>query len=343
MELYKELLDYYLNTNDKQKIIKYANLLIYYDVHRDNMFNIICKNIKLNELNGNYIHLNIKPYDEKYFTSNFSIITYKNIYKCIIRNTFISGNNGIHNYICHNKNLIIYLNESFEIINDYKLIYDDDNQSKNVQFRGLEDARIIEVSDNQMIFSCTHFCDKFNTPNLEHISYVKTELLNDNYHINSITCLKSLAIKEKNWLFDDNDNIIYHWYPFKILKFNKTTNTYIEYYQRIYKCMKHWEGSARPMKFNNYYIALVHDSNVYNNKHIFLHRLVLLNSELIPIRYSNLFTFDNNVLQIEYCCGMCLSICNTNIIFSFTCIDKNPTLYVVNKNIILDFINYTIE
>ena len=135
---------------------------------------------------------------------------------------------------------------------------------------------------------------------------------------------------EKNWVFLDDEQIIYEWHPMVIcaIKGDQLIKKKEVETPRIFK---HARGSSPASFYNNEYWFLVHFVSYETPRHYY-HSLVVLNEKYKPVRMTPLFVFEGE--PIEYSVG--INVSWRGIIVAYSTWDNSTKLLLYNTKAVED-------
>ena len=190
---------------------------------------------------------------------------------------------------------------------------------------GLEDIRLFEYQN------AVHFI----ATNVNYSSTGNNQMIVGQYHIDTcsyshchILQSPSGAYCEKNWIPIVSNNtlfFIYKWYPYELGIINDTY-TSINIVQSIpiqNPLFQHIRGSTTFVPYgheNGHLLGLVHFSNDTKPRQYFNIMVLLDKDTLHPLKYSNIFYFEN--IGIEFCLGF--TIVEDHFKFWISRLDRNP-------------------
>jgi hypothetical protein len=211
----------------------------------------------------------------------------------------------------------------------------------NSDIIGLEDCRFI---DNNLIIATSAEYNKHSIPQI-----VLIRLL-DNFDIQSIHPLfyENEYKCEKNWIPLPNQlhtdkilKFIYSFDPFIVISIDTENNYKSSLFETIQYdlCFREIRGSTNFIDFNDGYLLLLHYSKNIIPR-IYYHRLCWFSKDFTKGKISSSFYFESK--QIEYCTGMCFTLDNENLLFTYTVNDDKTSfailpIYLLNNLLYLDF------
>jgi len=312
-------------------------------------------------------------FDSKQFVcGNASIIPYVNKhYIVVVRQTnWVNGRcipfpgfqyaKDVHpEHILINQNIVLLLNERFEIVRDDGVLVDVTGRVlKSTGWYGFEDIRICEVAVDKFVFMCTIYDHEGGK--ISQMARCLSVFNHDRkrWEVVIIQPLRRFGgetCKEKNWLMfkphsqtyckDDDRLIIYHWFPkFTILKLPLDGNHSVVSDSKSNIGSLH-EGSCPPVFLPSLqcWMALVHVSWPGPATRYY-HRAILLrecNDTMEIFHYGAYFCFQTE--QVEYCCGMCLSADGSTIVFTYGVNDASSFLTSMELKTFLDKVVFMLE
>lgn len=177
--------------------------------------------------------------------------------------------------------------------------------------RGMEDARVVDLGNGKLAFSCTTLEHTVN--NSPRTAWVEFDENKEECQVERISKISGFLDDrvQKNWLPFVKDGeifFIYGYAPLQILKFNPATSTvklHREFNIPIHS--SDWRGSSGPVLLpGEGQLVLIHEVCDRQEGRIYMHRFVLFNETLTAFRSaSDLFYFKNND-GVEMATGMAL-------------------------------------
>jgi hypothetical protein len=148
---------------------------------------------------------------------------------------------------------------------------------------------------------------------------------------------------EKNWMpvLDHPYTFIKWCNPTEVVTYdplNKTTTSVVSEY--FIPNLPDWRGGSQVIPFDNGYLALVHETFLYQTEpqkkdaH-YLHRFIFWDKNFNLSTYSKSFNFLDG--KVEFCCGM--AELDNNLLITFALQDNSSYVIKAPKEMILDFIN----
>ena len=259
-------------------------------------------------------------------------------------NYFITKGGGYLNCDTH----IVTCNKYVEMDLDFKITREKWFQIEELDRRyiGIEDVRIAHTT-NKIIFIGTGFHNDNSIG-----------VVNGVYDINK-DFLVPIELKpsfsntgcEKNWVYDDENNIIYKWFPLQICKPNQNNRIDIIEERQMPLIFKNARGSTCGFKYvtkteiykNNISLNaeeieiwfVIHLVSYENPRHYY-HMLAVFDCSMNLLRYSAPFKFEGE--PIEYCLGLVVE--DTRVIMSYSTWDRTTRLGVYDKKNIDSVIKY---
>jgi hypothetical protein len=245
------------------------------------------------------------------------------------------------NWILHTYNILCELDNNLNIISYNKI----DTSTLDVkplwEFVGLEDARLVHWNNNLYLSGVRR--DTTNNG----VGRIELSTIIDNKEVNRVRIPApppNNSYCEKNWMpiLDLPFTYVKWTNPTEVVKYNpedgscSTTilTNYTDYGTGDLR------GGSQVLKIKDYYIALVHEVNLFNSEAgrknaDYFHRFVLWDKEFNLIKVSDRFNFMGG--RIEFCCGMCEWKDNYLITFGF----QDNASYILNmpKKIIEEIFN----
>jgi hypothetical protein len=273
---------------------------------------------------------------------NFSIInSLESGYICLFRcvNYTINNNgsyniNDINNNII-SKNCIVRLDNNFNIVNVHE-VNDKSNINlyNNERIKGLEDGILFRKND-ELWFTCTNL--ETNDKRIPEINLCK---LDNNFNIDfRIPLVSPFCKSEKNWLpfYKDNQFNFYRCGfndSFSIISIkgndilNKNLKNLVINKQNYNLDFSKFKGSAGPLKFDDGYLFIFHESIPGNNsKYYYYNRFAYSDKDYIIKKLSLPFKFEDDI--IEFCRSMCYKNNSNDILISVSIEDMESYLYIL--------------
>lgn len=336
------IIAYYLNiknVNDELiKILNNSNNNVIKNITLSNMkfYKNIIIPFKIMDLTASFTkELNDMKYT--FYTTSACLIFLNGKYIMNQRNVnyFIDGE-GIYKFQSVNmQNKIITLNKYIEFDDEFNIIkeqlfnnYDKNTYSFGNEYNGIEDIRI----SNKLMFLGTEYIN-----NSTKMVYGKYDLENYVLIPNQIEANFKLNQHEKNWVFIDHENnqdIIYKWYPLTICKLNNNI-LYIDKTKKMPDIFKFIRGSTYGYKYNDQFWFIVHMVSNEKPRHYY-HMFVILDNDLNLKKYSAPFKFEN--FRTEYCIGLIIE--QNRIIISYSIDDKQCKIAFYTHDEINQIIKY---
>ena len=252
--------------------------------------------------NDNKILVNIRHTDYTLFHSETA--KYK-LHGETLRYDYAENNNHINtiNYICE-------LNDLFEISTIYKVNTTKFDKEPLWTFTGLEDVRLINWNDNFYLTGVRRDTTTNGQGRIElsEISFNKGSAV-ETKRIRLPAPGNNDSYCEKNWMpiLDRPFHFVKWTNPTEIVKVNidnNTTTTTILNTENIIPNIADLKGGSQLILWNNYYLAVVHESQHISNSIQYLHRFVLWDQNFNLISISDTFIFMDG--SVEFCCGLAL-------------------------------------
>ena len=139
--------------------------------------------------------------------------------------------------------------------------------------------------------------------------------------------IKKNANEDANEDANEELFIIYKWYPIQICKIDydkKELNIVKEI--KVPDIFYNFRGSTNGVSFNNKFWFIIHSQNKIDEKNHYFHRFVVLNKDLTIYGYSEMFKFQNYI--VEFCVGMELTYKN-NFVVTYSTLDSTTNLCVI--------------
>jgi tetratricopeptide (TPR) repeat protein len=266
----------------------------------------------------------------KLYSSSPSIIKEKNGYFVNIRyvnykleddGTYVGSDIG---YV-HNANKAISLDEDFKV----KDIHFISNPTDFSQYdNGPQDVRLWRKKTGDIIYSCTTIRKDNNKPWVAFGEYS----INGLQECKVINHYRENVMCEKNWVFADDERIIYSWSPIRIAKI---VDDYLVFTEELLPPMpnffKHFRGSSHGQTYGDNEILFVTHLVYLSQPRIYYHCFVTLDASTLQVkRYSYPFKLSDK--NVEYCIGLVVE--HDKIILSYSVHDSSTFLAIFKKNYI---------
>jgi len=211
------------------------------------------------------------------------------------------------------KNIVCLLDDNFSVIAQAELQSYPRTTTRSRGVEGMEDVRISTVeaiNDNEILVHISWNSQDFD-------NYLYSQLYKSTYTITlkdemiitpgEYTLMLSPFLKtcEKNWIClpETNDEFIYSWSPFIIVKYSdhlriKSQYLYIAHLDRFRGSTNLLKitGSGTPL--DDHYLTIVHEVSEKHHMRYYVHRFLLLNEEYKIVSLSNPFKLTDS--RIEY-------------------------------------------
>lgn len=336
--IYKYLLKYemtiisfYTSTNKKEGLnysVNYLNLLEN-KYHLENVYHNIVYYLEP-ICNLSDIHdYNLPDLEGYYFPANPSLIVLPE--KKILNIRYLSYKlippSGMYwtsesrdgKQILKTENIFYYVDDELKIISEAnrmdKIL--DNLKPIDTIIYGIEDLRLIEKDSKIYYFGSSNEY----TPQIS-IVHGEYDYINKKYINNKVLNSPKHAWCEKNWipvLIHNEINIIYSWFPLTLAKVDGND---VKIYREIKtpNIFKWIKGSSNLVKVENEFWCVVH-STIESRPRVYLHYIVVLDSNLEIIKYSLPFVFFKT--SIEYNIGFMVK--DEFLYFTISQFDANPT------------------
>jgi hypothetical protein len=224
-----------------------------------------------------------------------------NVFNVRLVNYYINKSTKRYHMLDSNCNAINMVAKSMNLFNGkllMKEIYNVPIYEKCYAY-GIEDIRLHKTSEGQILFLGTS--PSFNKQNYNRVCFGLYDIINYEILVNKVYRSPMVSDCEKNWVFFNDEKLIYHWYPLRIysldtLKLLKTIITP--------EIFSEFRGSTSILQSNGFNYVVTH--SVVSGK--YLHHLVVLDDEGNPIKYSKSFSFEGE--DIEFCLSFFISKSN---------------------------------
>ena len=239
-------------------------------------------------------------------------------------------------------NIICELSENLEIKKYTRVNTEKFDKKPLWTFVGLEDARLIGWEDK--LFLCGVRRD--TTTNGEgrmELSELDQESYEEISRFRIPAPGENNSYCEKNWMpILDNPYKFVKWSnPIEVAHVNINENICKTVHLGTYTSgHKDWRGGSQVIPWGNYYISIVHETNLFNTEAgkknaIYQHRFIIWDKDWNRVALSKEFSFlDGN---IEFCCGM--SIVDDYFLITFGFQDNAAFILKVHESTIEEFIN----
>ena len=244
------------------------------------------------------------------------------------------------------KNFMLKLNENLDITKVMQIDTSTLDEKPQWHFIGLEDARLFYWDEK--FYICGVRRDDNTTGSgrmqLQELKFTDDKVIEINRHkIPAPGNNKSYC--EKNWMPVNSKP--YHFIkwcnPTELVKFNindGTTKTIILDESKRLPLPNDLRGSSQVLAYNNRYIAITHEVNLYNDIQgrkdgKYRHRFVLWDENFNLLRTSEQFHFMSG--EIEFCAGM--AFYNDDILITFGFQDNAAYLLRMPKNLLGKVVN----
>jgi tetratricopeptide (TPR) repeat protein len=284
-------------------------------------------------------------------TKEVELVKFNSSSSCLIKNPYEKGyimNQRYVNFNINNKGEylncdkhVITLNKYIKLTNDFNIIEEKlfNLQNDNRRYLGIEDIRIF-YNNNNILFIGTILKQNGNLGICNGIYDINSDLLVSNElttNFNNRNC-------EKNWVYVYNNqlNIIYDWYPLTICNINKENNriNVTKINDKIPKIFKNVRGSTCGYTYKNnnnvYELWFIVHLVSYESPRNYYHMLVVLDEDFNISRYSAPFNFEGE--PIEYCLSL---IVNTDdVIINYSTWDRTTKIAIYDKKYIDNLLVY---
>jgi len=209
------------------------------------------------------------------------------------------------------------------------------------EFIGLEDARIVVWEGK------TYLCGVRRDTTTNGVGRMELSEIVDGKEVNRyrIEPPQGFTYCEKNWMpvVDMPFHFVKWTNPTEVVKVNIETLTSETIVNRIQPSASHLQrdmrGGSQVISYKDYYIALVHEVNLWNNEKgnkdgQYYHRFVVWDKEWNIVKTSEDFKFFG--ANIEFSCGMAFA--NGNFYISFGFQDSSAYLLTATEDFIAHFV-----
>lgn len=163
---------------------------------------------------------------------------------------------------------------------------------------GIEDIRLIKTSKNETYFLGTSPC--FNGNNENRVCSGLYDSKNKEIIVNCVFPSPTKSTCEKNWVFFNENEIIYNWFPISMYTLKSFDLVKIIQTPKIFSTFR---GSSSVIEYGDFKYVVTH-SVVYSEKSMYFHHLIIMDKYGVPISYSEPFTFEGE--YIEFCLSILL-------------------------------------
>jgi tetratricopeptide (TPR) repeat protein len=291
--------------------------------------------------------------DSRYLSVNGEMTKFNSSSSCIIPNP--SGNGYLLNiryvnfvitergeYLNCEKH-IVTCNKYVEMDSEFKITREKRFQIEESDrlYIGIEDVRITyNRGTDELMFIGTGFHSDNSIGVVNGVYDVNQDFLVPmelKTTFSNITC-------EKNWVYNDQNDIIYKWFPLQICELNQNKIEIIEE-KPMPKIFKYVRGSTCGFKYITKQILtnteeieiwfVVHLVS-YEKPRQYYHMLVVFDKSMNLLRYSAPFKFEGD--PIEYCIGLVVE--DARVIMSYSTWDRTTRLGVYDKSSVDSVIKY---
>lgn len=198
------------------------------------------------------------------------------------------------------------------------------NEKSDIQ--GLEDIRIFEKKDGSIIFTATG--KDRSEKGIIQMCTGRYDFDNGKIYVDRILESPYGRSCEKNWVFLNEDEFIYEWYPLSIhsLETLKKIRTY-----QTPPIFKNFRGSSNSINQGNIRYFLVHTVN-YEKPRKYLHYIVATDIDGNPIYHTLPFSFEGE--KIEY--SLSMNIVGDNFEFYYSVWDSSPKVLSIKRSYFMD-------
>lgn len=163
---------------------------------------------------------------------------------------------------------------------------------------GIEDIRLINTSRNETHFLGTSSC--FNVENENRVCSGLYNSKNKEIIVNCVFPSPTKSTCEKNWVFFNENEIIYNWFPISIYTLKSFDLVKIIQTPQIFSTFR---GSSSVIEYGDFKYVVTH-SVVNCEKPMYFHYLIIMDKYGVPVSYSKPFTFEGE--HIEFCLSILL-------------------------------------
>jgi len=271
---------------------------------------------------------NIFDYDHIFHSSSSCMIQQQNGYLMNVRYVNYTMNDK-QQYI-YKDDVIITQNKRVELDSNFRIISEKllkDNFDVKTHLVGIEDVRIFPTKDN-ILFLGTSYNRENSKIMIVNGTYDHLEKSNFSIPIFSDNSC------EKNWVYYNENNIIYQWHPLTICQLNDNYLNIIEkketplYFSRF-------RGSTNGFKYNNEIWFITHIVSYEAPRHYY-HIFVVFDDNMNLLRYSAPFSFEGK--PIEYCLSIIVE--DNRVLINYSTWDNTTQIGIYEKKYIDSFLKY---
>ena len=312
------------NCNDENEInMLFSNMKFYKDVLKKKQMKI---------LDSKFID-NVFDVDHVFTSSSSCMIQHNNGY--LMNQRFVNYNmddkqNYHYKEAVITQNKTIELDKNFNITNETILKY---NNVEKTHIVGIEDVRIFKSNDEDILYLGTCYNKEKDKIMIVNGTYNKLEdatftipTFEDNH------C-------EKNWVYYKNtnneNNIIYKWYPLTICKLNNNELNVVEK-KETPRYFSRFRGSTNGFHYNNEIWFITHIVCYETPRHYY-HVFTIFDKDMKLLRYSAPFSFEGEA--IEYCLSIIVE--EERILVNYSTWDRTTRIGIYDKEYIDSIIKYT--
>lgn len=217
-----------------------------------------------------------------------------------------------------------YLDQSWRITNEVFVQYD---TALDNYYVGLEDVRLFSNNQNETVL--TYNANRGLVDGTMAIETGNINILTG--MVESYKILQTSRKIEKNWVFIQENEMIYGWWPLVIgtvqgNTFEKTReiNTPASF--------KHLRGSTNGIQIGNEIWFICHNVS-YEYRRYYYHMFVVLDAKTYEVvKYSPYFTFEKE--KVEYTLGFTYDIETNTFLIGYSIMDKQTKYMSIAKNTI---------
>jgi tetratricopeptide (TPR) repeat protein len=224
------------------------------------------------------------------------------------------------------QNKRVELDNNFNIINEQLLKYNNDVKTHIV---GIEDVRIFLNKQNEILFLGTSYSKEENKIMMVNGKYDTLE----NAKFSTPTFTNNSC--EKNWVYYNNENIIYQWHPLTICKLNELNELNVIEKKETPLYFSQFRGSTNGFEYNNEIWFITHIVSYEVPRHYY-HIFVVFDKDMVLLRYSAPFSFEGEA--IEYCLSIIVE--KNRVLINYSTWDRTTRIGIYDKNYIDTLIEY---
>jgi tetratricopeptide (TPR) repeat protein len=336
------IIHYYVYPNQRSEgLMKCVTYMHYNPKLSSSIFNNLKFYVKsLSSQGGKIKELDVDNVPSGYINSSWCKLD--NISNVRLVNYKIDKSNGSYKYLngdrpMHWESLLKEPVSTLNLLNGKDLMEEEYEVQvyPNSTIKGIEDIRLFKKKNGEILFMAT--TPILNENHSNRICAGVYDVDNKKIKVNKVFDSPTNSGCEKNWVFLNENEIIYSWNPLTIYSYDnlKLSRSYST--PQIFSLFR---GSSSIVKRNGLCYAIVHTVN-YENPRTYLHYLMVMLEDGMPIAHSLPFSFEGN--QIEYC--LSFNFVENNIEFNYSTWDSTSKSISIESSYFMDKMIYinTIE